>query len=148
MSHPEVRLEPLRPAEADLALARANVAWVPLGALEYHAPHLPMRGFVDRYWPEPFRLRAASGALTLTNPGAVSRCLSSLDLRLDGQPIAPDAILLLNPSPGESPVPMAADSLRPETGFYVRRRQTAELRLIDSLVRGRTASSCESVSPA
>lgn len=39
---PEVRLERLRPAEVDAALARANVAWVPLGALEFHAPHLPI----------------------------------------------------------------------------------------------------------
>jgi creatinine amidohydrolase len=39
---PEVRLERLRPAGIDDALARANVAWIPLGALEYHAPHLPI----------------------------------------------------------------------------------------------------------
>ena len=37
----EVRLERLRPAEIDAALARAPIAWVPLGALEFHAPHLP-----------------------------------------------------------------------------------------------------------
>jgi hypothetical protein len=38
----EVRLERLRPAQVDAALARASVAWVPLGALEFHAPHLPI----------------------------------------------------------------------------------------------------------
>lgn len=37
----EVRLDRLRPAGIEAALARAPVAWVPLGALEYHAPHLP-----------------------------------------------------------------------------------------------------------
>lgn len=38
---PEVRLDHLRPAEIEDALRRAPVAWIPLGALEYHAPHLP-----------------------------------------------------------------------------------------------------------
>jgi creatinine amidohydrolase len=37
----EVRLDRLRPAAIEAALARAPIAWVPLGALEYHAPHLP-----------------------------------------------------------------------------------------------------------
>jgi creatinine amidohydrolase len=41
MSKPEVRLERLRPAEISAALERAPVAWIPLGALEYHADHLP-----------------------------------------------------------------------------------------------------------
>ena len=41
MPAPEVRLERLRPDEIDTALARAPIAWVPMGALEYHAPHLP-----------------------------------------------------------------------------------------------------------
>jgi creatinine amidohydrolase len=37
----EVRLDRLRPDEIAAALDRAAVAWVPLGALEFHAPHLP-----------------------------------------------------------------------------------------------------------
>lgn len=41
MPTPEVRLERLRPDEIEAALTRAPVAWIPLGALEYHAPHLP-----------------------------------------------------------------------------------------------------------
>ncbi|MBA3234731.1 MAG: creatininase family protein, partial [Chloroflexi bacterium] len=38
---PEVRLDRLRPAELDVAMARAPIAWIPLGALEFHASHLP-----------------------------------------------------------------------------------------------------------
>jgi creatinine amidohydrolase len=37
----EVRLERLHPAELRAAMAEAPVAWVPLGALEFHAEHLP-----------------------------------------------------------------------------------------------------------
>ena len=37
----EVRLERMRPEEIEAALARAPIAWIPLGALEYHADHLP-----------------------------------------------------------------------------------------------------------
>lgn len=40
MSH-EVRLTALRPADVEAALRRAPVAWLPMGAVEYHAPHLP-----------------------------------------------------------------------------------------------------------
>ena len=38
----EVRLDRMRPADIAEALARAPVAWVPLGAMEFHAPHLPL----------------------------------------------------------------------------------------------------------
>lgn len=41
MAAPEVRLDRLHPAEIEAALERAPVAWIPLGALEFHAPHLP-----------------------------------------------------------------------------------------------------------
>ena len=37
----EVRLERLHPVEIEAAIERAPVAWIPLGALEFHAPHLP-----------------------------------------------------------------------------------------------------------
>ena len=37
----EVRLDRLRPAAIEAAMARAPIAWIPLGALEYHADHLP-----------------------------------------------------------------------------------------------------------
>ncbi len=48
-----------------------------------------------------------------------------------------DGIDLVNPTPGEPPRPVAAGTLGPESGFYVRRAQTAELRLPDGLARGR-----------
>lgn len=41
MAPPEVRLERLRPEGIAAALARAPIAWIPLGALEFHADHLP-----------------------------------------------------------------------------------------------------------
>lgn len=37
----EVRLDRLRPDQVAAAIERAPVAWLPLGAVEYHAPHLP-----------------------------------------------------------------------------------------------------------
>jgi creatinine amidohydrolase len=37
----EVRIERMRPADVEAAMGRAPVAWLPLGAIEYHAPHLP-----------------------------------------------------------------------------------------------------------
>lgn len=37
----EVRIERLRPGQLAAAMERAPVAWLPLGAVEYHAPHLP-----------------------------------------------------------------------------------------------------------
>lgn len=38
----EVRIDRMRPGEVAAAMARAPVAWLPLGAIEYHAPHLPL----------------------------------------------------------------------------------------------------------
>ena len=38
---PEVRLERMHPAEVRAAMAVAPIAWLPLGAVEYHAEHLP-----------------------------------------------------------------------------------------------------------
>jgi creatinine amidohydrolase len=37
----EVRLERLRPAEVRAAMEHAPIAWVPWGAIEFHAEHLP-----------------------------------------------------------------------------------------------------------
>jgi creatinine amidohydrolase len=39
--HIEVHPDRLRPDAVGAAMARAPVAWLPLGAVEYHAPHLP-----------------------------------------------------------------------------------------------------------
>lgn len=38
----EVRVELLAPAELDAALAATSVAYLPLGSLEFHGPHLPI----------------------------------------------------------------------------------------------------------
>lgn len=38
---PEVRLDRMHPVDIDAAMARAPIAWIPLGALEYHVDHLP-----------------------------------------------------------------------------------------------------------
>ena len=47
MTAPEARLDRLRPAEIAAAMASAPIAWVPLSALEYHAP-APMMPSVRR----------------------------------------------------------------------------------------------------
>src|SRR5258705_1237257 len=41
MTGTEVRLDRLRPDGIEAALERAPIAWIPLGALEFHASHLP-----------------------------------------------------------------------------------------------------------
>jgi len=101
-----------------------------------------LRGFVERYWPEPLRLGAVAGPAgiggpTLTNDGPVSRYLTAVRLAVDGVAVPPEQIDLVNPTPGEPPRPVAGASLGPESGFYVRRAQTAELRLRDGLAPGR-----------
>jgi creatinine amidohydrolase len=93
-----------------------------------------LRGFVRDYWPEPLELGGRAGgpgegALTLTNPGPVSRYLSGLAVGLDGDAVDPAGVSLLNPTVGETGVPVPAAALGPESGFYVRRHQVAEIRL-------------------
>ncbi len=64
----EVRLERLRPEGVEAALGRANVAWLPMGALEFHAGHLPL-------WvkPKSDRTRSRSaGSRRLTMSGSTS----------------------------------------------------------------------------
>lgn len=105
---------------------------------EPHDPFDDLRTFVERYWPERLVLAGRAGtpgdaaggpAILVTNPAPVSRYLSGLAVRLDGVPVDGDAISLINPTPGETGIPMAAADLGPERGFYVRRQQTAEIRL-------------------
>jgi creatinine amidohydrolase len=89
-------------------------------------PLADLRRFVAHSWPEPLELRgAAPGAteLQLHNPGRASRYLSRLRISVDGTPL--DPVVLVNASPGEDGTPVAAASLGPESGFYVRRGQTA-----------------------
>jgi hypothetical protein len=108
-------------------------------------PFADKRTFVERYWPEPFELAGRAGpasgdetgaALLLTNPGAVSRYLSGLRVAIDGADVPVDGLSLVNPTVGETGVPIAVADLGPERGFYVRRRQTAELRLPVPLAAG------------
>lgn len=93
-----------------------------------------LRGFVRDYWPEPMELggragAAGEGALTLLNPGPVSRYLTGLAVGIDGDTIDPAGVTLVNPTVGETGIPFQASALGPENGFYVRRHQVAEIRL-------------------
>ena len=108
-------------------------------------PLADIRTFVERYWPEQLVLAGRAGepgdagggpAILLTNPGPVSRYLAGLRLRIDGDPVPASALELVNATVGEVGVPVAVADLGPERGFYVRRRQTAELRMAIPLGRG------------
>lgn len=101
---------------------------------EPHDPFADLRTFVERYWPEPLALAGRAGAagtaaILLTNPGAVSRYLTAIRLTIDGAAVPPTGLTLRNPTVGETGDPIAVGDLGPERGFYVRRRQTAELTL-------------------
>ena len=93
-----------------------------------------LRTFVTEYWPEEMVVGGRAGAgdaatVTLTNPGPVSRYLTSVDLAIDGEPIDRSALRLHNPTLGETAQVFAGDDLGPEVGFYIRRDQTAEVTL-------------------
>ncbi len=101
-------------------------------------PYADLRTFVERYWPERLVLAGRPGlpgdggggaALLITNPAPVSRYLAGLELRLDGVAIPGSGLTLVNATTGEVGVPLPVAALGPEHGFYVRRLQTAELRL-------------------
>ena len=101
-------------------------------------PFADLRTFVERYWPEPLVLTGRAGradpagdgpAILITNPAPVSRYLAGLQLRMDGIEVASSELSLRNASAGEIGLPMSVVDLGPERGFYVRRLQTAELRL-------------------
>ncbi len=100
---------------------------------------------MERYWPEPLVLAGRAGspgdanggpAVLVTNPAPVSRYVSGLAVRLDGRAVPADALSLVNPTPGETGIPIAATDLGPERGFYVRRLQTAEIRLPGRVAAG------------
>jgi creatinine amidohydrolase len=91
-----------------------------------------LRTFVEHGWPERPQLAARAGEpaeLLLTNPGRASRYVSGVRVALDGTPVDPGAVVLVNRSPGEAGVPVRASELSAERGFYVRRGQTATLTL-------------------
>jgi creatinine amidohydrolase len=101
---------------------------------EPHDPFADLRSFVERYWPEPMALAGRAGTaydatILLTNPGAVSRYLTRIGVRLDGVDLPTDGLDLRNQTAGETGRPVSVAALGPERGFYVRRLQTAELRL-------------------
>lgn len=103
-------------------------------------PFADLRSFVARYWREPLELAGRAGAtpaLLLRNPGPVSRYLSGLALRLDGAVVDPERLELVNATVGEAGKPVPVAALGPERGFYIRRAQTAELRLPAPLAAGR-----------
>jgi hypothetical protein len=86
-------------------------------------------------WPEPLQLEPTATTmddatlLGLHNPGRASRYLSAIALSVDETTVDPAAVVLTNQSPGETGVPVAADTIGPESGFYVRRAQTATIAL-------------------
>lgn len=99
-----------------------------------------LRDFVARYWPEPLELSAGdapSGTLRLRNPAPVSRYLTGLRVSLDDRELEPATVGLVNTTVGEAGAVMPASALGPEAGFYVRRGQTAEVRLPAPLTPGR-----------
>jgi creatinine amidohydrolase len=132
-------------ADAELGAAQVAAAAALLaeraGAVlrgEAFDAYADLRTFVERYWPERLVLAGRAGrtgpaerapAIVVTNPAPVSRYLAGLDLRIDGTPIDPAGLVLVNPTVGESGLAQSAADLDPEHGFYVRRLQTAELRL-------------------
>jgi creatinine amidohydrolase len=91
-----------------------------------------LRRFVACSWPEPLELAGAQAdadhtRLHLHNPGRASRYISALELEIDGVAVDPAQVVLTNDSPGETGEPIAAAALGNESGFYVRRGQTATL---------------------
>src|SRR5829696_1749681 len=100
-----------------------------------------LRALVERYWPEPLLLGARAGsdgdgAILVTNPGPVSRYLSSILVRVDGSEVPRQKLVLRNRTVGESGVSIRGDELGAERGFYVRRNQTAEITLPAVLTPG------------
>jgi creatinine amidohydrolase len=115
-------------AAAELLAARAS------GLLEGRRPDpaADLRAFVEYGWPEQPVLRGRAGSepkLLVANPGRSSRYLSALALDVDGSPLDADALVLVNPSPGETGTPFRASELSPEHGFYLRRGQEATIAL-------------------
>jgi creatinine amidohydrolase len=93
-----------------------------------------LRRFVACAWPEPLELTGGAPTTTggrtqlgLHNPGRASRYLSALEVAVGGVEIDPADVILTNASPGETGAPVTAAALGDESGFYVRRDQTATL---------------------
>jgi hypothetical protein len=92
---------------------------------------------VERYWPEDMELAVVDPTtITLRNPGAVSRYLTSVRVLVDGDPLDTAGQNLLNPALGEAGVEVEVDTLGAESGFYIRRDQSARLSLAGPLPTG------------
>jgi hypothetical protein len=107
-----------------------------------------LRTFVERYWPEPLVLRGRAGTageamLQLANPGPVSRYLTGIEVELDGTRLDPATLQLQNQTVGEAGATIAGDTLGPEAGFYVRRQQSAAIRLPEAVAPGPHAVAVE-----
>lgn len=104
-------------------------------------PLADLRTFVRDYWPEPLILEGRAGApeatLVLRNPAPVSRYLTSMQVTLDGQTLDESRVRLRNATPGEAGAAVPAGGLGPESGFYVRRLQAAEVSLPVAVTPGR-----------
>jgi creatinine amidohydrolase len=72
---PEQRLDRLSPQEVEERLAHASVAYVPIGSLEFHGPHLPMG--VDMFTAQGLCIEAAqiSGGIVLPPVFIANGCL-------------------------------------------------------------------------
>ncbi len=104
-------------------------------------PLADLHRFVELAWPEPLELTgqggdAATAMLRLHNPGRASRYVSECRLEIDGRALDPASVTLVNTSPGERGVPVPAAALGPESGFYIRRGQTATVRLGEPVADG------------
>ncbi len=85
---------------------------------------------VERYWPEPMEVSIVDpSTIGLRNTGPVSRYLTDLRVSVDGDPLDAAGQRLLNATVGEAGVAVAVDDLGAESGFYIRRDQSALLRM-------------------
>ena len=96
-----------------------------------------LRTLVERYWPESMEISVVDrSTLGLRNPGPVSRYLTGLRVVLDGVALDGTGQRLVNTTTGEAGVAVPVDCLGAESGFYVRRHQTAWLLLREPLSPG------------
>jgi creatinine amidohydrolase len=121
-------------AAAELLAARASTLLAG-GAIDGLAD---LRRFVACSWPEPLTARVEPGGarLALHNPGRASRYLSALAVDVGGERVDPARVVLVNAAPGETGIPVTASALGPESGFYIRRGQTARVELPGAVARG------------
>jgi creatinine amidohydrolase len=106
-----------------------------------------LRTFVRRCWPEPLELRPAGGGdIELHNPGRASRYITGItSATIAGTPLDVDGAWLRNDAPGEAGIAVAVQSLGRESGFYLRRGQTAVLSLPSLRQASRTAPTADAV---